>query len=256
MLKKVIKFWDKNPCNINHSKKKFLSKEYFLEVSKKKFKAEPHIKKFVKIKLKNKKILDIGCGIGTMGHYFCNKGANYYGLDISKKSLDIAKHRFEIFNLEGKFINGNCELLTKYFKKSDKFDLIYSWGVLHHTPNIKKAINQIYKISTKKTIIKIMLYSKNSYKQIMINNNLDQFEKAKGVPIANSFNRYEIKKLFEKFKIIKLEKDHIFPYIIKYYKKNRYIKQKWFRYMPNKIFKSLEKNLGWHTLITLRKKFK
>ena len=64
-----------------------------------------------------------------------------------------------------------------------------------------------------------MLYSKNSYKQIMINNKLDQFEKAKGVPIANSFNRYEIKKLFAKFKIIKLEKDHIFPYIIKYYKK-------------------------------------
>lgn len=256
MLKKVVKFWDKYPCNIKYSNKKFLSKKYFLEISKKKFKVEPHIKKFVIEKLKNKKVLEIGCGIGTMGHYFCKRGANYYGLDISKKSLEIAKHRFRTFNLNGKLIYGNCELLTKYFKKKIKFDLIYSWGVLHHTPNIKNAIKEIYKISTKNTVIKIMLYSKNSYKQIMINNNLDQYERAKGVPIANSFNKHEIKKLFKNFKILKLEKDHIFPYVIKHYKKNRYIKQKCFRYMPKKIFRSLEKSLGWHTLITLRKKSK
>ena len=54
-------------------------------------------------------------------------------------------------------------------------------------------------------------------------------------------------------KIIEIKKDHIFPYQIKYYKKHMYKKLPWFEKMPKKVFKILEKNIGWHTLITLKK---
>ena len=60
------KYWNRQPCNIKHSKKKLFSKEYFNEVSKKRYFVEGHIKNFVNFKKwKNKKVLEIGFGIGT-----------------------------------------------------------------------------------------------------------------------------------------------------------------------------------------------
>jgi 2-polyprenyl-3-methyl-5-hydroxy-6-metoxy-1,4-benzoquinol methylase len=251
---KVEKYWNSNPCNIRHSTSKFLSKRYFNEVDKKKFFVEPHLKKFAQIKnFKNKNILEVGCGIGTMASYFAKKGANYTGIDLSDKSIEITKKRFELFKLKGNIFQANCEELSRYFKKGKKFDLIFSFGVIHHTPNISKAISEIKKLMNKNSILKIMIYSKNSYKNFLINENLERFERKDNVPIANTYSIEETKKLFKNFKIIEIKKDHIFPYQIKYYKRHLYKKLPWFEKMPKKIFKILEKNIGWHTLITLKK---
>ena len=54
--------------------------------------------------------------------------------------------------------------------------------------------------------------------------------------------------------IIYIEQDHIFPYQIEPYKRGEYIKQPWFESMPLEMFRSLEKNLGWHLLITAKLK--
>ena len=253
-IKNIKKFWDKNPCNIKHSKKKFQSKEYFKEVDKKKFFVEPHIKEFGTFKnIKNKNILEIGCGIGTMAEFFCKKGAYYTGVELSGKSLEITKKRLS-YNKKYKFnlIQANCEILTKYLKKNTKFDYIFSFGVLHHTTDIKKALKEIKKLSHKKTEIRIMVYAKNSYKNFLINENLERFERVKNVPIANTYTKQEMKDLLKEFKIIEIKKDHIFPYIIKYYKKNIYKKHKWIEAMPKKIFSILEKNIGWHLMIKFR----
>ncbi len=62
----VREYWDRRPCNIRHSNKKKNTKEYFDEVEKKKYYVEPHIPKFTEFnKYKGKKVLEIGCGIGT-----------------------------------------------------------------------------------------------------------------------------------------------------------------------------------------------
>ena len=251
---KVKKYWNSNPCNIRHSTSKFLSKRYFIEVDKKKFFVEPHLKKFAQIKnFKNKNVLEVGCGIGTMASYFAKKGTNYTGIDLSDKSIIITKKRFEAFKLKGNIFQANCEELSKYFIKGKKFDLIFSFGVIHHTPNISKAISEMKKLMNKNSILKIMIYSKNSYKNFLINESLERYERKDNVPIANTYSIEDAKKLFKNFKIIEIKKDHIFPYQIKYYKKHIYKKLSWFEKMPKKIFKILEKNIGWHTLITLKK---
>lgn len=91
---KIKEFWNKNPCNFKHSKKKFLSKDYFNQVKKKRYFVEPHIKKFAQLKIYNKKnVLEIGCGIGTDATEFIKNGARYYGVEFSKKSLDITRNR-------------------------------------------------------------------------------------------------------------------------------------------------------------------
>lgn len=262
MLKKIEKYWDKEPCNVNHSQKKFLTKEYFDEVKKKKYFVEDHIPKFANFKkYKGKNVLEIGCGIGTDAIEFIRHGANYIGIDLSDRSIKICESRVSCYNLNKKkpiFLKDNCENLSKVFKyikrNNIKLDLIYSFGVIHHTNNMNNAFNSIHKISNKKTEIKIMLYAKNSYKNYLLEVTNFRYESQKGCPIVYKVDNEILKRLTRnKFKIVEQYQDFIFQYEILPYKKNKYIKIKHFEFMPKKIMNQLKKNIGEHLMIKLKK---
>ena len=123
---------------------------------------------------------------------FIKFGANYIGIDYSDKSIDICKKRLKLLNLKNKkadFFYGDAENLRKHKQlKNKKFDLIYSFGVLHHTPNMKKCFDEIYKVSSKKTEVKIMLYAKNSYKNYMLNLTNYRYEAQKDVIIVHKID--------------------------------------------------------------------
>ncbi len=255
-IKHVTKYWDEQPCNIRHSKKKFLSKEYFNEVKKKRFFVESHIPRFADFKkYKNKNVLEIGCGIGTDGVEFIKNGANYTGVELSKNSIKIFEERIKVLNLtksKNNLIISNVENLKEVPKRH--YDLIYSFGVIHHTPNMKKAFDEIFKLANKRTEIKIMLYAKNSYKNFMLDLTKYRYEAQKGCPVVHKVDSEEVNKLIKnKFKIIEIYQDFIFPYQIKPYKKNKYKKIKHFNLMPKKIFKKLSEKIGEHLLIKLKK---
>lgn len=251
-IEDVRLFWDKRPCNIKHSNKRVGSKEYFDEVEKRKYFVEPHIPKFAEFeKWKNKKVLEIGCGIGTDSINFARNDADLTCVELSEESLKICKTRFEIYNLHAKFYFGDYEELSS-FLPIEKYDLIYSFGVLHHTPDINKVIEEIKKYMNEDSILKIMVYAKNSWKDIMIDAGIDQPEAQKGCPIANTYTHEEIIDMLKDFKILSLEQEHIFPYVIEKYINYEYELQPWFNVMPKEIFRALEKRLGWHTLITAK----
>jgi len=248
----VKKFWNDRPCNIRHSNKSLSTKEFFIDVSTKKYFAEPHILNFINhFDYKDKKVLEIGCGIGTAAQSFVEKGAIYTGIDISDKSIEIAKQRFELFNLNGTFMQGNAENMNMFHDNS--FDLVYSFGVIHHTENPEKIIDEIYRLVKPGGEIKIMLYAKDSWKKMMIDRNLDQYEAQAGCPIAYTYSRNEIFELFKKFSNIHIYQDHIFPYKVEEYKNNIYVFQDYFEHMPKNIFSELQKILGWHLCITCTK---
>jgi cyclopropane fatty-acyl-phospholipid synthase-like methyltransferase len=257
-LKKIKEYWNKQPCNINHSKKKFLTKEYFEEVKKKKYFVERHIPGFAEFnKYKNKNILEIGCGIGTDAIEFIKNKNKYVGVDYSDKSIEICRTRVSKYKLQKYnpiFISDNCESLNKVKKLNKRFDLIYSFGVIHHTPNMKNCFNAIHKIATKNTEIKIMLYAKNSYKNFLLDTTAYRFEAQKGCPVVYTVDEKDLKRLLSnKFKVIKKTQDFIFPYKIKPYKESKYEKISHFKVMPKKIFNCLEKNIGEHLLLNLKK---
>jgi SAM-dependent methyltransferase len=257
-LSSVQRYWNRQPCNINHSSKKFLSKDYFEEVRKKKYFVESHIPNFAEFhKYKNKKILEIGCGIGTDAIEFIKNNNQYIGIDYSIRSLEICKTRVVKYNLEKNnplFLIDNCEQLNKVKKLKIKFDLIYSFGVIHHTPSMKNCFDAIYKIANKNTEIKIMLYAKNSYKNFLLKDTPYRYEAQKGCPVVYTVDDDDVKKLLDKkFKIISKTQDFIFPYKINSYKKGKYEKITHFKFMPKKIFNILEKNIGEHLLLNLKK---
>ena len=257
-LNDIKNYWNRQPCNINHSNEPGLSKKYFTEVKKKKYYVEGHILKFADFKKYNKKnVLEIGCGIGTDAMEFIKCGAKYIGVDYSDESIRICKRRTEVFKLTKKnpiFIVDNCEELTKIKKLKKKFHLIYSFGVLHHTENMKKAFDQIHKIADKSTEIKIMLYAKNSYKKFLLDITNYRYEAQKGCPVVYTVSDDDVNYLIKKkFKIIEKYQDFIFPYKITPYKNNKFIKINHFKAMPKKIFNILQKNIGEHMMLTLKK---
>ncbi len=245
----VRNFWDNRPCNIKHSNAEFGTKEYFDEIEQRKYFVEPHIPKFAEFeKWNGKKVLEIGCGIGTDAVNFVRAGADYTGVELSEKSLDITKKRFEVYGIKGRFYCGNAEYLTT-FLPIETYDLVYSFGVIHHTPHPYKVVENIRKYMGRESEFRLMLYARDSWKAIMINEKIDQPEAQKDCPIADRYSYKDVEALLINYDIIDIKQDHIFPYIIDKYINYEYEIQPWFKAMPKNIFKALEKNLGWHMLI-------
>jgi UDPglucose 6-dehydrogenase len=248
-FKKSYEYWNSRPCNIKHSDKPIGTKEYFMEVSQRKYFVESHIPSFAEFeKYTSKCVLEVGCGIGTAAQSFVEHGAFYTGIDISDYSIELAKKRFEVFDLSGTFLVHTIEEPIH-----NQYDLVYSFGVLHHTPDINKAIKNINTCLKPGGEFKLMLYAKNSYKYTQILSGKDQFEANSGVPIANVYTHEEVHELLKDFKDISIEQTHIFPYKIDEYKQYQYIKEEPFASMSDQEFKNMEKNLGWHLCISCKK---
>ena len=247
----VKKYWDDRPCNVRHSNKEIGSKEYFDEVERKRYTAEPHIPSFAGFSnTKGKKVLEVGCGMATEGINYARAGATYTGTDLSIESLDLAKKRFKVYNNKGNFYLGNSEELSS-FVPVETYDLIYSFGVIHHSLHPDRIISQIKQYMNKDSTLKIMLYASESWKNYMIEAGYDQPEAQYGCPIANTYTKDEVRKLLDGFDVT-IEQNHIFPYQIEPYKRGEFVKQPWFEAMPDEIFEVLKKNLGWHLLITAK----
>ena len=250
-INEVKKYWDDRPCNVRHSQKEIGTTEYFDEVERKRYTAEPHIPSFAEFSSTNgKKVLEVGCGMATEGINYARAGATYTGTDLSIESLDLAKKRFEVYNKEGNFYLGNSEELSS-FVPVETYDLIYSFGVIHHSPYPERIISEIKKYMNKDSVLKIMLYAKDSWKNYMIEAGHDQPEAQYGCPIANTYTNDEVRELLDGFDV-SIEQYHIFPYQIEPYKRGEFVKQPWFEAMPDEIFEVLKKNLGWHLLITAK----
>lgn len=245
-------YWNNRPCNIRHSSAELGTKRYFDEVEERKYFVEPHIPDFADFdQWRGKKVLEVGCGIGTDAVNFARAGADYTGVELSEESLKLAKKRFQIFGLKGRFKCLNAENVGSAFH-DEKFDLIYSFGVIHHTVSPFKVVSEIRNLMHENSVFKLMLYSKTSWKSAMIDCGYDQPEAQNGCPIALTYDDNDVRLLLEGYEIIKLTNDHIFPYKVEKYIHYKYEFEDWFAKMPEEMFRGLEKKLGWHKLITCK----
>ena len=251
-IETVKAYWDARPCNIRHSAKPVGSREYFDEVEQRKYFVEPHIPGFAQFdRWKGKKVLEVGCGIGTDTINFARAGARITACDVSEQSLAVARQRANAFGLSDRirFVEANAEELTKYLP-AEKFDLVYSFGVIHHTPRPERAIQQIREYLSASSEFRMMVYAKNSWKAIMIDGGFDQPEAQSGCPVAFTYTYDEIRNLLTGFEILNVEQEHIFPFVVERYIKYEYEIVPWFAAMPQPMFRALEKRLGWHMLVT------
>ncbi len=114
------------------------------------------ITEFSRSEIQNKLVLDIGCGSGRFTDIVSNMGATTIALDYSN-AIDAAKDN--VTNKNVLFIQGDALLLPI---KNEVIDFSYSIGVLHHTPNPKKGVEEAYRVLKKDGIFAISVYSKES----------------------------------------------------------------------------------------------
>ena len=263
----VQKYWDRRPCNIRHSTKTPGSREYFDEVEKRKYFVEPHIPRFAEFpRWQDKRVLEIGCGIGTDTINFARNGASVTAVDLSEKSLEMARKRAEVYGLADRirFYHGSAEQLEQVVPPQT-FDLIYSFGVIHHTPHPERVLEQLGSYSRPGTTVKFMVYNRHSWKVfwILLTYGKCQFWRLKeliaryseaetGCPVTYSYSRRELRELMERhgFRVKRVQIEHIFPYRIRDYVQYRYIREWYFRWMPEPLFHALERKLGWHLCVT------
>lgn len=252
-IEDVQNYWNGRPCNIRHSTKPVGSKEYFDEVEARKYFVEPHIPGFAEFpRWENKKVLEVGCGLGTDATNFARAGADYTGVELSAASLELAKKRFDVFGIPGQFLVCNGEQLASHLPAAS-YDLVYSFGVIHHTPNQRAVVEQIRKVVRPDGMFRCMLYARNSWKDAMIEAGFDQPEAQSGCPIATTYTREMVEELVDGlFELTEVRQAHIFPYVVEKYIKYEYEPQPWFKAMPEGMFAALEARFGWHMLITAK----
>lgn len=264
-IKEVRNYWNARPCNIRHSTAEIGTEEYFNQVEARKYFVEPHIPAFSEFdKWRGKRVLEIGCGIGTDAINFARADALITAVDLSSESLNLARRRAEVFGLADKisFYEANAEQLADVIPP-EPFDLIYSFGVIHHSPNPGKIVNHIRQnFVHADSKMKIMVYNRYSWKVLgMLLHEKGKFwkldeiiathsEAQTGCPITYSYTKKSVESLMgDGFKIENIFIDHIFPYQIPKYVKYEYQFEWYFRYLPKSVFRALERNFGWHLCV-------
>lgn len=263
----VRDFWDRRPCNIRHSPKPVGTREYFDEVEERKYLVEPHIPAFADFpRWRGCRVLEIGCGIGTATISFLREGAQVTAVDLSSESLAIARQRAELYGFSGEvtFVEADAERLSNMVPP-EPYDLIYSFGVLHHTPNPNRAIHQMRAFVRPGTTLKLMMYHSRSWKVFWAvlrygggrfwdwRRIIAKYSEAQtGCPVTYTYTKRELPSILEAhgFRVTEIFADHIFPYRISDYVEYRYRKVWYFRWMPRALFHWLERRFGWHLCVT------
>ena len=138
----------------------------FIAQAKVRYELEPYISKFVDFgDIKTKKILEIGVGLGADHQLLAQSGANLYGIDLTERAISYTRHRFQCFGLKSELSVSDAENLDF---SSNTFDGVYSWGVLHHSPNTPRAIAEVWRVLKPNGVAKIMIYHKWSLVGIML----------------------------------------------------------------------------------------
>ncbi|HEV8065827.1 MAG TPA: class I SAM-dependent methyltransferase [Acidimicrobiales bacterium] len=266
-IERVRDYWDRRPCNIRHSPLPVGTREYFEQVEERKYLVEPHIPAFADFPAwSGKRVLEIGCGIGTDTMNFARAGAEVTAADLSGESIAVARQRAEIFGLSDRVTFANCDAETmEDVPEEPKFDLVYSFGVIHHTPHPGRVLEAARRRMKPGSTLKIMVYNRRSWKVggIVIKYGKGRFwmadrliadnsEAETGCPVTFSYTRASVRPLVEAagFRVDEVFVDHIFPYRVKDYTQYRYVKGLAFRWLPTPVMRALEHRLGWHLMVT------
>lgn len=238
------------------------SKKFFEVMDKGRYTTHSYILNLInqinQIKGENKKVLEVGCGIGSDLVRFAKKGGKVTGIDISPRSIKLAKENFKVAGVKGNLKVADAENLPF---KDGSFDLVYSMGVLHHIPNTQEGIEEIYRVLLPGGKAIVMLYHKNFFtywiKLFFIRGVIQgqflrkSFEKIKndleykGCPLVKLFTIKEAKCMFLRtgFKDVRTELFFI-------HQKNVPLIG---RLIPQSVLDILAKRFGFHLVIYARK---
>jgi len=157
----IRKFWNENPVGsnfIDYQKDRSFYEQYDAF----RYRTEGHIlQELDAIDFAGKKTLEIGLGQGADSMQLIERGALYYGIDLTEESVRRVKERFHLFNKPYQEVTvANAEKIPY---EDNSFDIVYSHGVIHHSPRIGAIVAEIHRVLKPGGQAVIMLYYKKSF---------------------------------------------------------------------------------------------
>lgn len=153
--------WEAEPCGSRLADAEPGSREFFDQVETERYRLEPFIESFAEFaRWRGKRVLEVGVGLGSDFVRFARAGANVTGVDLTEAAAERVRQRLELEGLAGDVRTADAEALPF---EDGCFDLVYSWGVLHHTPDTERAIAELKRVLAPGGEARVMLYSRRSW---------------------------------------------------------------------------------------------
>jgi len=191
-----------------------------------------------------KRVLDVGCGNGYVLSRYARAGAETTGIDLTAAAVELCRKRFAFMGLPGEFRQANAEALPF---PDDTFDCVTSMGVLHHTPDTRAAVAEVFRVLKPGGRLIVMFYHRNSalYRvgfplqrlltgkstQQLVNE-VDGF----GNPLGDVYTDAELRGLLHQFTGLELFAGLLEPWMVL---------PRFSRLLPTALLKRYERRWGW-----------
>jgi len=164
-------FWEANPCGdsqVGGLEERFGGdfNQFFSEYDAFRYRREKHIPGCLdRANFADKKVLEIGLGQGADSEQIIRRGGRWSGLDLTTESVARVKQRMQLRNLPYDDLKVGSVLKIPYPENS--FDIVYSFGVLHHVPEIHQAQAEIARVLRPGGELVMMVYAKWSLNYLL-----------------------------------------------------------------------------------------
>jgi SAM-dependent methyltransferase len=155
----VRQHWEQEPCGTRDSDQAS-RRAYFASIERHRYDIEPYIPVFADFEAaRGSRVLEIGVGAGTDHVNWLRVGARAVGVDLTMKGASLTRERAELEGLRANVSVADAEALPF---QSNVFDMVYSYGVLHHTPDTVRAIEEAHRMLKPGGAARVMIYHRPS----------------------------------------------------------------------------------------------
>lgn len=159
----VRRYWDEEACGTARpivGEAPALSREWFERVEEHRYSLEPFIHSIAQFtRHAGKTILEVGVGAGTDHLQWARAGAVCYGVDLTDRAIETTRAHLALYGYESVLQRVDAEKLP--FSDS-VFDVVYSWGVIHHSSRPEQIIDEIRRVLKPSGTFIGMIYGRHS----------------------------------------------------------------------------------------------
>jgi len=210
----VHDFWQSHINNEYYTGAERASDSYFNDIEERRYRTHYHLPElFESMDGTDQRLLEVGCGIGVDSIQLAKRGFQVTAVDLTENALAVARQFAARREATVDFRLGNAEGLDF---PDESFDAIYSFGVLHHTPDIKRSVAEVHRVLRPGGTAYVMLYHRNSLVNLMHRALRLPYESPRDrkdhCPVVYTFSRSGVRELFRDFASVEVHSDYPFTY--------------------------------------------
>ena len=161
----VAAHWEHEPCGIRGLVTSD-RRSFFRAVEAERYAFEPYIERFAGFAGgRGARVLEIGVGAGSDYTRWLRGGARAVGIDLTQAAVALTREHAEVAGLTPVLARSDCERLPF---RTASFDTVYSYGVIHHSPDTRAAVAEIHRVLKPGGTAKVMIYHTPSITGFML----------------------------------------------------------------------------------------